>query len=192
MAMDEQHLKQHSEMINGETIMMSPRPTVNHNTIIVNLSTLFSIYLNGKKCRNFTDGVDVHLDEKNRVIPDSMIICNQDMIKRDGVYGAPDLIVEVLSPSTARHDKIRKKALYEKHGVKEYWIIDPDAKSIEVHLLKDGRYELNDVYTILPDEDLKEMTEEEKSEVSLTLKVSLYDDFIINIKDIFRNVITYA
>ncbi|WP_341302397.1 Uma2 family endonuclease [Lysinibacillus sp. FSL H8-0500] len=191
MAMNERRLKQRSEIIDGKTIMMSPRPTVNHNTIIVNLSILFGIYLNGKKCRNFTDGVDVHLDEKNRVVPDSMIICNQDIIKRDGIYGAPDLMVEVLSPSTARHDKIRKKALYEKHGVKEYWIIDPDAKSIEAHLLKDNKYELDDVYTVLPDEDWEEMTEEEKAEVALTLKVSLYDDFIINIKDIFRNVTTY-
>ncbi|WP_411830076.1 Uma2 family endonuclease [Metasolibacillus meyeri] len=58
-----------------------------------------------------------------------MIICNQDIIKRDGIYGAPDLVVEVLSPSTARRDKGEKKALYEKHGVKEYWIISPDEKS---------------------------------------------------------------
>jgi len=191
MAMNERRLKQRTEIINGETIMMSPRPTVNHNRVITNLAVLFDRYLDGKKCTHFTDGVDVHLDEKNRVIPDSMIICNQDIIKRDGVYGAPDLMVEVLSPSTARHDKIRKKSLYEKHGVKEYWIIDPDAKSIEVHLLTDGKYELNEVYTVLPDEDWEEMTEEEKAEVALTLKVSLYDDFIINIKEIFRNVITY-
>ncbi|QPR69970.1 Uma2 family endonuclease [Lysinibacillus macroides] len=60
-------------------------------------------------------------------------------------------------------NNIRKKALYEKHDVKEYWIIDPDAKSIKAHLLKDNKYELDDVYTVLPDEDWEEMTEEEKS-----------------------------
>ena len=97
-----------------------------------------------------------------------MIICNRDIIKRDGVYGAPDLIVEVLSPFTARRDRGDKKTLYEQHGVQEY-----------------------DVYTVIPDGDWEEMTEEEKSEVALNLKVSLYDDFIINVKDVFENVITY-
>ncbi len=120
-----------------------------------------------------------------------MIICNRDIIKRDGVYGAPDLIVEVLSPSTARRDRGDKKTLYEQHGVQEYWIISPDEKSVEVYLLKDGKYELDDVYTVIPDGDWEEMTEEEKSEVALNLKVSLYDDFIINVKDVFENVITY-
>ncbi len=128
--MDERRLKQRSEMINRKTMMLSLRPVVNHNKIIVNLSILFGVYLKGKKCTNLSDGVDVHLEEKNRVLPDSMIICNQDIIKRDGVYGAPDLVIEVLSPSTAHRDKGDKKALYEKHGVKEYWIISPDEKSI--------------------------------------------------------------
>ncbi|KOY83574.1 Uma2 family endonuclease [Lysinibacillus macroides] len=191
MAMDERRLKQRSEMINGKTIMMSPRPVVNHNKIIVNLSILFGVYLKGKKCINLSDGVDVHLDEKNRVVPDSMIICNQDIIKRDGVYGAPDLVVEVLSPSTARRDKGDKKALYEKHGVKEYWIISPDEKSIEVYLLKDGKYKWDNIYTVIPDDDWLEMTEEDKAEAVLTFKVSLYDDFIIDIKEVFENVITY-
>ena len=192
MAMNERLLKQRYEVIDGETIMMSPRPTINHNTIIVNLSALFSMYLNEKKCRNFTDGVDVHLDEYNTVIPDSMIVCNQDIIKQDGIYGAPDLIVEVLSPSTARHDKIRKKALYEKHGVKEYWIVDTNAQSIEVYLLKAEKYEFDNIYTVFPNWEWEKMTEEEKAEVALTLKVSLYDDFVINIKDVFKNVITYS
>ncbi|RED75769.1 MULTISPECIES: Uma2 family endonuclease [Cohnella] len=191
MAMDDRLFKQRSEMINGVTIMMSPRPVVNHNKIIVNLSILFGVYLKGKRCINLSDGVDVHLDEQNRVVPDSMIICNRDIIKRDGVYGAPDLIVEVLSPSTARRDRGDKKILYEQHGVQEYWIISPDEKSVEVYLLKDGKYELDDVYTVIPDGDWEEMTEEEKSEVALNLKVSLYDDFIINVKDVFENVITY-
>jgi len=191
MAMDDRLFKRRSEMINGVTIMISPRPVVNHNKIIVNLSILFGVYLKGKRCINLSDGVDVHLDEQNRVVPDSMIICNRDIIKRDGVYGAPDLIVEVLSPSTARRDRGDKKTLYEQHGVQEYWIISPDEKSVEVYLLKDGKYELDDVYTVIPDGDWEEMTEEEKSEVALNLKVSLYDDFIINVKDVFENVITY-
>ncbi|QPR69716.1 Uma2 family endonuclease [Lysinibacillus sp. FSL H8-0500] len=191
MKANEQFIEPRYEIVSGQTIMMSPRPTLNHNIVITNLAVVFDKYLDGKKCRYFTDGVDVHLDEKNRVIPDSMIVCNPDIMKPNGIYGTPDLMVEVLSPSTARHDKIRKKALYEKHGVKEYWIIDPVAKSIEVYLLKDSKYDLDNVYTVIPDWDWSEMTEEEKAEVVLTFKVSLYDDFIIDIKDIFKNVMTY-
>lgn len=113
MTMNERLLKQRYEIIDGKIIMMSPRPVVNHNTIIVNLSIIFGNYLDGKKCINLSDGVDMHLDENNTVIPDSMIICNRDIIKRDGIYGAPDLIVEVLSLSTARRDRSVKKNLYE-------------------------------------------------------------------------------
>ena len=190
MAMNE-FAKPRTEMIDGKIVMMSPRPTLNHNTVITNLSRLIGNYLHGKKCRYFTDGVDVHFDEKNRVVPDSMIVCNPDIMKPNGIYGTPDLMVEVLSPSTARHDRIRKKALYEQHGVKEYLIIDPVAKSIEVYLLKDGKYDLDNVYTVIPDWDWSEMTEEEKAEAISTFKVSLYDDFLININEVFENVIAY-
>lgn len=176
------------EVINGKTMMMSPSPAISHNTIITNLTRIFGNYLYGKRCRNFSDGVDVHLDNENTVIPDAMIICNRDIIKNDGIYGAPDLVVEIISPATARRDKREKKLLYEKNGVKEYWIIDPVSKSIEVHLLQSGKYELDNVYAIYPDWQWTKMTEEEKSNAALSLKVSLYDDLIIDIKEIFRNV----
>lgn len=176
------------EIINGKTVMMSPSPAISHNTIVTNLAKIFGNYLEGKRCRNFSDGVDVHLDEKNTVIPDTMIICNKDIIKHDGIYGTPDLIVEILSPATARRDRREKKALYEKHGIKEYWIIDPVSKSIEVYLLKDAKYDLDNVYSIYPDWQWDKLTEKEKAEAALSLKVSLYTDFDIDIRDIFKNV----
>ncbi|WP_341299766.1 Uma2 family endonuclease [Lysinibacillus sp. FSL H8-0500] len=191
MAINERLDEPRTEMIDGKIMMMSPRPTVNHNRIITNLAVLFDKYLDSKKCEYFTDGVDVFFDEKNRVIPDSMIICNTNIIKRNGIYGTPDLMVEVLSPSTAHHDKGRKKNLYEQFGVKEYWIISPVEKSVEVYLLKDGKYELDNVYTVIHKDDWADMTDEEKAEAALTLKVSLYDDFVIHINDIFKNVIAY-
>lgn len=176
------------EKINGKIVMMSPRPAINHNSVIVNLTHIFTGYLKGKRCRNFSDGVDVHLDENNTFVPDAMIVCNKDIIKSDGIYGAPDLVVEVLSPSTARYDKGMKKDLYEKHGVREYWIISPNDKSIEVYLLKDGRYVLDDVYVVYPDWQWEKMTDEEKSDARLSLKVSLYDDFIIDIREVFDRI----
>jgi Uma2 family endonuclease len=177
-----------SEKINGEIIMMSPRPVINHLRVIGNIYHIFTGYLKGKRCEAFADGADVHLDEKNTFVPDVMIVCNKDIIKDDGIYGAPDLVVEVLSPSTAKRDRGEKKSIYEKYGVKEYWIANPADKSIEVWLLKDGKYELDNVYTVYPDWQWEKMTDEDKAEAQLNLKVSLYDDLIIDVREIFDRV----
>lgn len=176
------------EILNGEIIYMTPRLVPNHNTIIVNLSTIFNNYLKGKKCRIFADGVDVYLDEKNNVIPDLMITCNRDIIKSNGIYGAPDLIVEVLSPSTATNDKGYKKDLYERYSVKEYWIVDIPSKSIDVYLLKDKKYTLDSVYSIYPDYILEKMTDDNKEKVITKFKTSLFDDLIIDLEDVFYDI----
>ena len=122
------------ELLNGKIVMMSS-PSVNHNIISFNIARIFSDYLAGKNCMAFHDGVDVYLTNQDRVIPDAMIVCNKNIIQMDGVHGAPDLIVEVLSPSTSKNDRGYKRDLYEKSGVKEYWIIDPLTRSIEAYLL---------------------------------------------------------
>lgn len=176
------------EIIDGKTVMMSPRPAINHNRISFNIAKIFSNFLDGKRCEAFSDGVDVHLDNANTIIPDAMIVCNPDIVKSDGIYGVPDLIVEVLSPSTAKRDRGIKKELYEKHGVREYWIVNPSEKSIEVYLLKDGKYILDNVYTIYPDWQWGKMTEEERQEVQFNFKISLYDDFTIDIRKIFDRI----
>jgi len=176
------------EILDGEIIYMTPRPVPNHNTVIVNLSTIFNNYLRGKTCKVFADGVDVYLDEKNNVIPDLMIICNRDIIKSNGIFGAPDLIVEVLSPSTANIDKGYKKDLYEKFCVKEYWIIDILNKSIDVNLLKCGKYFLDFVYSIYPNYILEKMKDDEKQKIVTKFKSSLFDDLIIDLEDVFYDI----
>ena len=107
------------EILNGKIIAMSPRPSVNHNIVMTNIYNIFTNYLEGNTCEAFTGGIDVHLTEKDTVIPDVMIVCNKEIIKKDGIYGAPDLIVEVLSPGTAKNDRGYKRDLYGKCGVKE-------------------------------------------------------------------------
>lgn len=160
------------ELLNGEIYMMSS-PTVNHSQIASNIYYAFRSYLKGKTCRAFNDGVDVYLTENDRVIPDAMIVCNKNNIKLDGIHGAPDLVVEVLSPGTAKNDKGYKKDLYEKSGVKEYWIIDPVPRSIEVYLLTDGKFALDEVYALYP-EGLsvteKEREETKKRDTGFTLQ----------------------
>lgn len=176
------------ELLDGEIVYMSPRPSTIHNIAISNISTIFNNYLKGKKCIPFSDGVDVFLDEKNNVIPDFMVVCNSDFVKNAGIYGAPDLVVEVLSPTTAKNDKGYKKKIYGKHGVKEYWIVDTNSKSVEIYLLENGILDLDTIYSIYPDYVLNKMIQEEKDKIVKQFKTSLFDDLLINIEDVFYRI----
>jgi len=176
------------ELIDGKIVMMSPRPTISHNIVAGNIYNIFSNYLKGKRCTPFSDGVDLYLTEKDRFVPDGMIVCEPNKIKSRGVYGAPDLVVEVLSRSTAKRDRSYKKAVYEKAGVKEYWLVEPNNKSIEQYILEDNQFVLNDIYTLTTDYDLEEMTDEEKAAIVTEFKCSLYDDLIIKLEDVFERI----
>lgn len=173
------------ECLDGKIVAMSPRPIVNHNRIIGNLHHIFFHYLQGKRCEVFFDEVDVTLTERDRVIPDLMIVCDPEKIHADGVYGAPDLIVEVLSPGTAKRDRGYKKDLYERCGVQEYWIVSPTDDSIEVYRLEQGKYRLAHLYAILPDCVWDKMTDEEKAEMPGEFRCSLFEDLTISLADVF-------
>lgn len=131
------------ELIDGEAWCMSPSPTVRHQRILGALHVALSGFLAGKPCEVFLAPLDVRLpdgdeaDEKIRTVlqPDLLVVCKPGMIDERGVRGAPDLVVEILSPSTRSRDMVTKLAVYEKHGVREYWIVDPDANSVAVHRL---------------------------------------------------------
>ena len=142
--------KRRQEGIDGKPVMMSPRPSVNHSQVASNIYYLFAHYLRKKTCRPFADGVDLYLDEDNQFIPDFMVVCDPDKIKPDGVHGAPDLVVEVLSPSTARNDKTRKKDIYARCGVQEYWIVDPDKQMIMVYGFEKDMVEKYDFNEAVP------------------------------------------
>ncbi len=176
------------ERIDGTTIMMSPRPLIQHSVVSSNIYRIFASYLHGKPCKAFADGVDVHLDDQNWFIPDVSIVCDRSIIHRDGIHGAPDLVVEVLSPSTARNDRGPKMQHYAAAGVKEYWIVSPLAKSVEVYLNHDGNFKLDDIYTDYPEWELSRMTDEERQAIRMDIPVSLYDDLLVNVKDVFEDV----
>lgn len=173
------------ELLHGGIYMMSS-PSINHSRTASNIYYIFRNYLKQKTCKAFADGVDVYLTEDDRVIPDAMIVCDKDIIRQDGIHGAPDLVAEVLSPSTAKNDKGYKKDLYEKSGVKEYWIVDAKLRSIEAYLLTNGKYRLDGVYQ-LPADD---MIEREREACTDTIPVSLYHDFTIPLKDIFYDLLS--
>lgn len=135
------------EIINGEAYNMTPAPRTDHQLVSGELLRQFANYLIDKPCRIFAAPYDVMLDEDNNnsqniVQPDLLVVCDKKKLD-SGKYclGAPDLIIEILSPSTAKKDLLTKRHLYEKYGVKEYWIADPEHKDITVLLLQeDGKY----------------------------------------------------
>jgi Uma2 family endonuclease len=144
--------------------------------------------LKGKKCEVFPDGVEVHLTEDDMVFPDVVVVCDKDIIKDDGIHGAPSLVVEVLSPSTARNDIGYKKNLYEKCGVAEYWVVDPKSCRIEVSILRDGKYVTEGVYSKYPEYLLKKLRAEEWKDVINEFSPSLFPDLKIDILDIFEGI----
>lgn len=172
------------ELIGGKVVMMAPA-SAEHVYTAGSIYNIFKNYLKGKNCIPFSDGLLVHLTDDDKFVPDMMVVCDRSKIKSDGVHGAPDLVVEVLSPSTAKDDRTRKKEVYEACGVPEYWLVSPTDKSIEVYLLESGKYTLHDVYTVRPDWVLAQMTDEERASVVTEFKCHLYDDLLIRLDDIF-------
>jgi|SRR5690625_5221470 len=143
------------EVISGKIISMSPSPTEKHQDVSGELSAEFKMFLRGKECKSYSAPMDVCLfadketdeeDIQDWVQPDIFVVCDPDKITEKKITGAPDFIIEVLSPSTARNDRWIKYNSYEKAGVKEYWIVDPVNMTIEVNTLEKGAYKQIAVY----------------------------------------------
>lgn len=180
--------EQRAELIDGKVVMMAP-PTINHNRVVINLAKIFSNYLDGKTCEPFSDGAEVHLTDKDHFVPDFMVVCDPDKVGSKYVQGAPDLVVEILSRSTMRNAKTHKKDVYGRCGVREYWLIHPEDKSVEVYRSNGSELVLFDIYVLDPDCDLESMAKEQHATVDTHFKCSLFDDLDISLKDIFYRTI---
>jgi Uma2 family endonuclease len=133
------------EVISGE-LLMAPAPDTWHQNWINNLTLLITPFVRLKKLGTvFVAPLDVVLNEENVVQPDLVFVSssNSGIIEKRGVFGTPDLLVEMISPSSVRRDRYQKKELYARFGVKEYWIGDPANKSMEVLTLKGNAFELH-------------------------------------------------
>ena len=146
--------EQNFELIDGEPIMMAP-PSRVHQEISMELSRQFANYLEGKGCRVYAAPFGVRLFEKKDdmpedvqtvVQPDISIVCDPNKLDERGCKGAPDLVLEILSPSNFRHDLLVKLDLYQRAGVQEYWIVSPEQKTVQVFLLDGGFLKLHEVY----------------------------------------------
>jgi len=137
------------ELIDGEPFCMSPAPGMAHQSVSVELTTQIAACLRDRPCWLFHAPFDVRLprageadDQVTTVVqPDLAVFCKRDRLDRRGARGAPDWVIEILSPSTAVHDQVRKLAVYERAGVGEYWLVHPEDRVVTVYRMgTDGRY----------------------------------------------------
>lgn len=166
------------ELIDGVAYNMTPAPSRRHQKISGELYRQISNYLSEKPCEVYAAPFDVRLpeldeaDEAVRTVvqPDIAVICDLAKLDDAGCKGSPDLIAEILSPATARRDLKEKYLCYEKAGVREYWIVDPAAKTVTVFRRSlDGRFGRPDIYG-----------EEER------MKVGIFDDLEIDLSAVFK------
>ena len=143
------------ELIHGTAYCMSPAPSRSHQRISMELSGQLYKFLSDKPCEVYNAPFDVRFPEANEsdedietvVQPDISVICDESKLDERGCRGAPDLIIEITSPSTISKDIKEKFYLYEQHGVKEYWIVYPLEKNVLVYkLASDGQYRKPEIY----------------------------------------------
>ena len=165
------------EIIDGIPYMQSA-PTWQHQAVSIQLASQFNDYLKGKPCRVFAAPFDLcipELDESDEEIsniisqPDIVVVCDESKLRKTGYFGVPSLIVEISSPSTARNDKLFKFNKFEKTGVKEYWIVEPETKLVSVFILQNNnRYGRPEIFTETDN-----------------VEVSIFPDLVIELSSVF-------
>ena len=162
------------ELIDGVMYMMST-PASAHQQILAGLHGQLYNFLKGKPCKAYFAPFGVRLsvgEGKDTVLePDLVVICDKSRIDDRGIAGAPDLVVEVLSPSTSKKDKTLKFYKFLQAGVRELWYIDPADKTVTAYLLRDGEYVLGGIYT---DTD--------------SAPVRILDGCLINLQEVFEDL----
>jgi Uma2 family endonuclease len=129
------------ELIGGEAYYMTPAPTSRHQRVAGRFFYLLEGALQGGACTAYFAPVDVVLSECDVVQPDLFVVCDRQKITATSIEGAPEVVIEILSPGTALKDRREKKELYERYGVREYVLADPEAGYVERFVLgEDGTY----------------------------------------------------
>jgi Uma2 family endonuclease len=140
------------ELIDGKAYAMAPAPSVRHQDIVLQVARQIANQLDNTSCRPFVAPLDVRLpkhpndrdEHTDRVVqPDIFVVCDPNKIDERGVLGAPDWIIEILSPGSASYDQITKRALYERVGVREYWVIHPIDGMVFIYRHNGTHYEVD-------------------------------------------------
>ena len=167
-------IKDRVEILKGKIFKMSPAPAISHQSISFNLSGLFFMYFHNKPCKAFASPFDVVLKNKDGkedtvVQPDLCVVCDSEKLA-DGkrCQGAPDLIIEILSPGNSKKELKNKYELYQEAGVREYWLVHPQDEYVIINVLE------NNLYRALPPFVDKEVTS------------VIFPDLSLQTEDIFR------
>lgn len=155
------------ELIDGVAYAMSPAPDLAHQDVAGEIYRQVANLLVGRTCRAFIAPVDVRLPKRDEadgridtvVQPDVLVVCDAGKLDRRGVRGAPDWVVEVLSPSTSGHDQIKKRAVYERHGVREYWLIHSIDRVLTVYTLDNTEFGKPEIYELRGETQVKILPE---------------------------------
>ncbi len=127
------------ELIGGQPLAMSPSPVTRHQDILGALHAQMRPFFRGKGCKVYPAPMDVKLSDEDVVQPDLVVVCNPEQIQKH-IEGPPSLVVEILSESSLRHDRVVKTELYARFGIAEYWIVTPFPSVVEVYQLQGDRY----------------------------------------------------
>lgn len=134
------------ELIDGQLYQMSSSPRFIHQALVGSFHLEMALALKGKRCQVYLSPLDVKLSEINAVQPDLLVLCDRSMIKDTHIEGPPSLVVEILSPSSYRHDRVRKLGLYARFAIQEYWIVTPEPATLEVLVWDAGSYRVSGSY----------------------------------------------
>jgi Uma2 family endonuclease len=167
------------ELIKGKIFKMSPAPSANHQTIVAVISGEFYQYLKGKPCKVYPAPFDVRLSRlinNEQVItvvqPDVCVICDIAKIDERGAIGAPDIVVEILSPGNNKKELQNKYEVYEEAGVQEYWIIQPSEKTFLKYTLINGNYQASKLLTVGDD-----------------VTTPILPGFVLNLEEVFTDML---
>lgn len=141
-------LEERVELIKGKIFKMSPAPNRKHQDISFALTGAFFTTFRHKKCKVYTAPFDVRIPRESKenkeiytvVQPDLCVICDENKLDDRGCIGAPDLVIEILSPGNSKKEMKQKYELYEEAGIKEYWVIHPLDEMVWIYLLENGKY----------------------------------------------------
>ena len=178
------------EIIEGVKFM-SPSPGWGHVNVTANLVTIINGYARINKLGvAVADNFDVHFPDGSLFRPDFIFVSAEkakSLFENENatLHGVPDMVAEIFSRSTMKRDLGIKKDVYERNGVREYWIIDPWSENIQVYLLQDGKYVLDNVYQNYSDDELSKLTDEDRSEIEMEVPVAVLDGFKVKIRNIF-------
>ncbi|MEM0939892.1 MAG: Uma2 family endonuclease [Bacteroidota bacterium] len=168
------------ELIKGKIFKMSPAPKRVHQEISLNITLQIGNYLKGKTCKLYEAPFDVRFLPENGasddqittvVQPDLCVICDPAKLDDAGCLGAPDLIIEILSPSSSKKDAQNKYELYQEFGVKEYWLVHTTDQLVDVFDLKENEFKLRKIYAN-PD----------------SIESSAVDGLLVDLEDVFENL----